>query len=103
MGFFRFHRSFRLMPGVRLNLGKRSASVSVGMRGAHVTLGGPQGTRTTVGLPGSGLSNTEVHRSHQVAPDAAGEPVQQGSAARGWLWIVALSVAAVFLAWRWLG
>ena len=86
MGFFRFRRSFRLLPGVRINLGKRSASVSLGGRGAHVTYDGPQGTRTTVGLPGSGLSYTEVSKPHQVAPEAAAEPVLRGSAARGWVY-----------------
>jgi hypothetical protein len=51
---FRFRRSIRLAPGFRLNLGKRSASASVGEHGAHVTVGHGH-TRTTVGVPGSGL------------------------------------------------
>ena len=93
MGFFRFRRSFRLLPGIRLNLGKRSTSLSVGVRGAHVTFGGPQGTRTTVGLAGSGLSYTEVSKAHEAAQ------ATQGSAARGWLWIVLLAAMA-FLVWR---
>lgn len=59
MGFWRFRRSFRVLPGLRLNLGKRSASVSVGVRGAHVPFGGPQGTRTTVGILGNGISYTD--------------------------------------------
>ena len=52
---FRFHRSIKLLPGIRLNFGKRGISTSIGVRGAHVTFG-KTGTRTTVGLPGSGLS-----------------------------------------------
>jgi len=56
MGFFRFRRSFRIAPGLRLNIGKRSTSVSVGVRGAHVTFG-KAGTRTTLGVPGTGLSD----------------------------------------------
>jgi len=99
MGFFRYRRSVRLFPGVRINLGKRSTSVSIGGRGAHVTLGGPRGTRTTVGLPGTGLSYTEVSKPHQAAQEAqeaAQEPVPQGSAARGWLWVL-LAAAIVAL------
>ena len=61
MGYFRFRRSFRLLPGVRWNLGKRSSSVSLGGRGFHYTIGSA-GTRTTVGLPGTGLSYTSVNR-----------------------------------------
>jgi hypothetical protein len=55
---WQFRRSFRLGPGVRLNLGKRSASVSFGVRGAHYTTG-TRGRRVTVGLPGTGLYYTQ--------------------------------------------
>ncbi len=54
---FRFRHSFKIIPGVRLNLSGSGASVSLGPRGAHFTIG-PHGTRTTVGLPGSGISWT---------------------------------------------
>ena len=54
---FRFRRSFRLLPGIRLNLSKSGISASLGIRGAHVTVG-PRGTTTSVGLPGTGLSYT---------------------------------------------
>jgi len=61
---FRFRRSVRLLPGVRLNLSKSGASVSLGGRGFHYTVG-PKGTRTTLGIPGTGLSWTEYspHKS----------------------------------------
>src|SRR5712671_170845 len=98
MGFFRSRRSIRLLPGLRLNLGKRSTSISVGGRGAHVTFGGPRGTRATVGLPGTGLSYTETagrHRAAQDSPEAAQESLPEGSAVRGWLWIVLLVVALI--------
>lgn len=58
---FRFRRTIKLIPGVRLNFGKRGASVSVGGRGANVTLG-QKGTRTTVGLPGTGISHTSYEK-----------------------------------------
>jgi hypothetical protein len=55
---FRFRRSVKLLPGVRLNLSKSGASVSLGPRGLHYTIG-PNGTRFTAGIPGSGLSWTQ--------------------------------------------
>ena len=55
---WQFRRSFRLGPGVRLNLGKKSASVSFGVKGAHYTTG-TRGRRVTVGLPGTGLYFTQ--------------------------------------------
>jgi hypothetical protein len=54
---FRFRRSFKIIPGVRLNLSGSGASVSLGPRGLHYTVG-QHGTRTTVGVPGSGISWT---------------------------------------------
>jgi hypothetical protein len=62
MGYFRFRRSLKILPGIRWNIGSKSTSVSLGGRGFHYTIG-PSGTRTTVGLPGTGLSYTSVdHR-----------------------------------------
>ena len=61
---FRFRRSFKILPGVRLNLSKSGVSTSVGVRGAHVTFG-PKGTRTTVGIPGTGMSWTETSSAHR--------------------------------------
>ena len=99
MGFFRFRRSFPLVPGVRLNLRKNSASVSLGGRGAHVTFGGPRGTRTTVGLPGTGLSYTEVQR-HQAAARLPKRVTvaTPGEAGASWPWVV-LAVATLLGVW----
>lgn len=52
---WRFRRQLRVIPGLTLNVGKRSTSVSIGGRGAHVTYG-RKGKRATIGLPGTGLS-----------------------------------------------
>ncbi|NIL26914.1 DUF4236 domain-containing protein [Yersinia massiliensis] len=53
----RFRQTFSLFPGVRLNIGKRGISASIGVPGATVNIG-QKGIRATVGLPGSGLSYT---------------------------------------------
>ena len=57
----RFQRRVRIAPGISLNLNKRSISASFGRPGAHTTIG-PKGRRTTVGLPGTGLSYTSYQR-----------------------------------------
>ena len=51
---WRFRRSIRILPGVRVNLSRSGVSTSVGVRGAHITIGHGQ-VRETVGIPGSGL------------------------------------------------
>lgn len=66
MGFFRFRRSIKLLPGIRWNIGKKSTSLSFGGRGANYTVG-TSGSRTTVGIPGTGLSYTEIHKTRSRA------------------------------------
>lgn len=58
----RFQKRIKILPGISINLSKSGISTSIGPRGAKVTLGHGQ-QRTTVGLPGSGLSHTETRRS----------------------------------------
>lgn len=53
----RLRQTFTLFPGVRLNIGKRGISASIGVPGATVNIG-QKGIRATVGLTGSGLSYT---------------------------------------------
>ena len=58
---FRFRRTLKIAPGIRLNFGKKGVSTSIGPRGAKITLG-KDSVRTTVGLPGSGISYTHYER-----------------------------------------
>jgi hypothetical protein len=60
-----------LLRGVTVNLGRRGVtSVSLGVRGAHLTIG-PHGRRATIGLPGSGLSYTVYERHYGPPPRAS--------------------------------
>lgn len=52
---FRFRRSVKIAPGVRLNFGKKGGSLSIGGRGASLNFGS-RGVYSNVGLLGSGLS-----------------------------------------------
>lgn len=52
---FRYRKSIKLLPGVRLNIGKRGTSFTLGRRGASVNVG-RQSSHLNVGIPGSGLS-----------------------------------------------
>lgn len=55
---FRFRRSFKIAPGVRVNLNKKSASVTFGPKGLKHTVSTTGKSHTTVGVPGTGLSYT---------------------------------------------
>ena len=52
---FRFRKSFKIIPGMRLNVGKNGPSVSLGSRVAKATFS-RRGTRTTYSIPGTGVS-----------------------------------------------
>lgn len=70
----RFRKSIKLLPGVRLNIGLKSASVSIGGRGATYNIGA-RGSRVSVGIPGSGLSyTTNIARQNQPAGPPAVTP-----------------------------
>lgn len=53
---FRFRKSIKIAPGIKLNLNKKSAGITFGGKGFHHTIN-TKGKRTTsVGIPGTGLS-----------------------------------------------
>ena len=53
---FRFHKSVKIAPGLRLNFNKKSTSVSIGGKGARYTASSNGRKTATAGLPGTGLS-----------------------------------------------
>ena len=64
---FRFRKSLKIAPGVRLNVGKKSAGVSFGGKGLRYSINSSGRKTATVGIPGSGLSySTSVGRQTSV-------------------------------------
>jgi hypothetical protein len=55
MGSFRFRRSIKIAPGLKINLNKKSVSLTAGRRGAHVTRSFGGRSSYSVGAPGTGL------------------------------------------------
>jgi hypothetical protein len=55
---FRFRKSIKVLPGVKVNLSKSGVSTSAGVRGGTVNVG-TRGVRVTASLPGSGLSHSQ--------------------------------------------
>lgn len=51
---FRFRRSLRIAPGLRLNLSARGVGLSAGIRGLRVGIG-PRGPYVSAGIPGTGV------------------------------------------------
>lgn len=59
---FRFRKSVKIVPGVRLNIGKKSVGISAGVKGARVSVNSSGRKTTTVGLPGTGLSYSKSEK-----------------------------------------
>lgn len=57
---FRFRKSFKIAPGVRVNVGKKSVGISAGVKGARVSVNSKGRVTKTVGIPGTGLSYTDT-------------------------------------------
>lgn len=95
---FRFQKRVKLFKGVRLNLSKSGVSTSFGRTGAQLTVG--RQTRVTLGIPGSGLSNTTTigsggksrRRSTRTTATSAPGPASRAGTA---------FVATLLLCWVW--
>lgn len=60
---FRVRKSIKIIPGVRMTFSPGGVSTSVGVRGARVTRGANGRVTRTLGIPGTGISNTSTIRS----------------------------------------
>jgi hypothetical protein len=90
MGSLRFRKQIKLAPGLKLNINKKSAGVTLGGRGARMTFN-TKGQRTTsVGVPGTGLwyrdTKTVGSRSARAASRRpVGNQEREAAEAEAWL------------------
>lgn len=97
----RFSRRIKILPGLRLNVGKSGVSTSFGTRGAWLTVG-KRGTRVTVGLPGTGISYTRSATSAAPSPGEAAAVAPTARRTAPWFYLL-LAVVAGYLLIHWLG
>ncbi|SDN62080.1 DUF4236 domain-containing protein [Bacillus sp. OK048] len=57
---FGFRKSFKIAPGVRLNVSSRGVGASVGVKGLRYSVNSRGQRRTTVSLPETDLSHTST-------------------------------------------
>lgn len=53
---FRFRKSFKVAPGVRVNFGKKSTGISIGGKGGRISFNSKSGARVSTSIPGTGIS-----------------------------------------------
>ncbi len=78
---FRFRRSIRIAPGVKINLNKKSVGITVGRRGMHHTINSKGRQTTSVGIPGTGLSYQHVSTPKTRKPNLPKSAPVPGSTA----------------------
>ena len=74
----RFRKSKQILPGVRLNVGKKSASVSIGPKGLKHTISTTGKSHTTVSMPGTGLSYTTSSGGKSGGAAGVSVPASEG-------------------------
>jgi Protein of unknown function (DUF4236) len=91
---FRFRKSVKLLPGVRLNFSKSGVSTTIGRPGASINVGGTHGPRANVGIPGTGISYSE-HLDASAQRESEGPEAQRQGMG---LWrLLAWGVVALFV------
>lgn len=74
---FRFRKSVKIAPGVKVNFGKKSVGMSVGNKYAGVSVNSRTGARARVSAPGTGLSySTKIGSSSAHRGDRSPLPTQ---------------------------
>lgn len=78
----RFRKSIKIAPGVKLNLGKKSAGISIGGKYSGVSVNSKTGVRVRASAPGTGLSysakldTAAPSQSGKASTDPTGIPEQ---------------------------
>ena len=65
---FRFRKSIKIAPGVRVNIGKKSTSISFGGKGARYTVSSTGRKTASMGIPGTGLSYVATETKKKPSP-----------------------------------
>lgn len=96
----RFHRSFSLIPGIRINLSKSGLGASFGPRGLKYSIG-PRGTRKTASIPGTGLSFIEQSSKKDQTmptPDIDPETARKNKKSCLWLALILILIPIIIIA-----
>lgn len=65
----RLGKSFKVAPGVRVNLSKSGVGMSAGVRGARIGVNSKGKTYSSVGIPGTGIYSTSYSKSGKKRKD----------------------------------
>lgn len=104
---FRYRKSIKLGKGVRLNINKGSVSMSVGGKGARVTVNSKGRKTTTVGLPGTGISyqttsSTKSNKHKNVPMQTSAASTESSLTVMRAIGVTLIPLGALCFAFNWL-
>ncbi|MGA4448004.1 DUF4236 domain-containing protein [Ectopseudomonas chengduensis] len=91
----RIRRSFKVAPGIRLNVSKSGLSTSVGGKGLTGNLS-KRGVKVTAGIPGIGISTSKLYGSKGKQRR---EPEPAAAETRAAEYVIAVLVVIALLVW----
>ncbi|HJA48477.1 MAG TPA: DUF4236 domain-containing protein [Candidatus Agathobaculum intestinipullorum] len=92
---FRFRKSVKIAPGVRLNFGKKSTGISIGNKYGGVSMNSKSGVKARASLPGTGISySKKISGSKKKSSARATSQPSKPVSGRLWFLIVAISAIA---------
>ena len=110
---FRFRKSVKIAPGVKLNFSKKSTGVTFGGKGFHYTINSKGKKTTTVGIPGTGISystssNSSTGNKKNTKSKKAGIEAMSTPISKKWyqktgfiiLFLMIFFPVGLFLMWR---
>lgn len=86
----RFRKRIKIFPGVWFNLSKSGISTSIGGKGLTVNLKDGK-TKTTVGIPGSGLSYSKTSGDKPEKATSTRKPIPT------WVWALIFAIISLVL------
>lgn len=90
---FRFRKSAKIAPGVKLNFGKKSVGMSIGGKYGGVSFNSKTGARVRASAPGTGLSySTKISGSGKKCAKSSSKPVTNSRHICLRWWYIALIV-----------
>lgn len=95
----RFRKSFKVAPGVKLNIGKKSAGVSVGGKGFRTSVSSSGRKTTSVGVPGTGLSyvSSSGGNSSSKSKSSKGSANNMKSSKKGGCWLILVPIIIILV------
>ena len=87
----RFRKSIKIAPGIKINVGKKSAGISVGGKYGGMSFNSKNGVRVRTSLPGTGISYSEKLSSSQTTSRTSAQGnVKKPLFQRTWFIVVAV-------------